>query len=398
MAKTRRYFNVADYGADGDGVQESFPAFRTAFFMAAAVGGVVFIPAGDYRCSETIRFANIRKNIAVRGDGSNVSVIIGNGRDLFDLKFDQDGVMQTWGLTMENVRLEARGKGGRALSVSYGNPSITQDHYQPSVTIRNVVVASGPASWWDNGIRIEAAWNITMENVFVSGDSAGGNWNAMHGRGLELERMCVNGHFTNVRCNFWSTGVYYNACDGGNAEGFFFSNCSMVGVKRGVWITGNGAIDGAARMSTFVWMGGMIECRVKDVEGGSAAFHLVRVWTALISGVQMLAEALPTTHTTYGVFLDSCHGVVIKTCDINAWHFGVYTVGHCRAILVEGNTRTNCANLVQFNPGCVGSLCLDGVDTGETDTHNLNNLEFQNLQRRVAVKAPVSPLELESRG
>jgi hypothetical protein len=351
---TNRLFNICDYGAMGDGAQDDTLAIQTALAAATEANACLYIPAGQFKITQPLVLAGLQTQVTIRGDGSNISVLLAHGTDGLRLGFEQLGAMQPWGLNLMDVGFRAIGRAGTAITVSYGNPQVTNDHYRPSTVLRNIVVASDDLGSWSNGINITSAWNITISDVHVSGDSAGGNWNAMSGNGIQLNRMCVNAHLINVRCNFWATGFYYHANGGGNTEGLFFSNCSLIAVQRGVWITGNAAIP-APRVSTMTWTGGLIECRVGGVQGGSAAFHLVNVWTALITGVQMIAEILPSTHTTYAVFADNCAGLVLTGCDFNAWHHGLFTVGVCRAISSHGNTYTNCAIQNCFNQGTVTS-------------------------------------------
>jgi hypothetical protein len=375
-----RIFNARDAGAFGDGGKDDWAALQSALTDAAAVDGVLLLPAGRYLISKPLALTGCRSCIALRGDGANVSVIVAQGGiDALCLDFEQDGARQPWGINLQDVGFEAVGRAGTAIRISYGNPVSTSDHYRPSTTIRAVSVVSGPAGSWSGGIDIEAAWNVTMDDVYVSGDSCGGNWNAMSGNGIQFRRMCINAHLTNVRCNFWAVGFFYDAAGGGNTEGLFFSNCSMVAVQRGNWIIGNPS-GSAPRMSTFVWTGGMIECRVSGVEGGSAAFHLVNVWSALITGAQLIADVLPTTHTTYGLFLDNCAGIVVTGCDVNAWNIGLFTTGQCTAINSHGNTYTNCARQNVFNPGTVqsrsfGHVCFNDKPNDQ-DPGGANRLGF----------------------
>ncbi|MGH7945338.1 MAG: glycosyl hydrolase family 28-related protein [Opitutaceae bacterium] len=377
---TTRLFNIRTYGAVGDGTHDDSAAIQSAMEAAVAANACLYIPAGEFKITQPLLLNGLESQVAIRGDGANISIVVAHGgTSALSLTFEQLGAMQPWGLNLMAVGFRARGRAGTAITVSYGNPQITNEHYRPSVVLRNVVVASDHLGSWSNGISITAAWNISMSDVHVSGDSAGGNWNAMTGSGIELNRMCVNAHFTNVRCSFWATGFYYHAAGGGNTEGIFFTNCSIIGVQRGVWITGNSTTP-APRVSTVTWTGGLIECRVGGVEGGSAAFHFVNVWTALITGVQLIAETLPATHTTYGVFADNCAGLVLTGCDLNAWHYGLFTVGNCRAINSHGNTYTNCAIQNCFNQGTVASRSYGHVlfnnPPNDQDHPGVNKLGF----------------------
>jgi hypothetical protein len=246
----KRIFNVCAYGAVGDGTHDDSAAIQSALEAAVASSGCLYIPAGHFKTTRPLVLSGLKSQVAIRGDGPNISVLQAHdGNDVLRLDFEQLGAMQPWGLNLMDVGFRAVGRAGTAITVSYGNPEVTSDHYQPSTVLRNVVIASDHLGSWSNGINITAAWNITMTDVSVSGDSAGGNWNALSGSGIHLNRMCVNAHFSNVRCNFWATGIFYHAEGGGNTEGLFFSNCSLIAVQRGVWITGNGG-EPAPRVST----------------------------------------------------------------------------------------------------------------------------------------------------
>lgn len=353
---TQRTFDITANGAVGDGIADDWAAIQDALQKASTANGCLYIPAGRYHCSHPLSLLGLRRNIAIRGDGQNVSILVATGgENLLSLSFDQLGANQPWGLNLVDVSFRAVGRAGTAITVSYGNPAVTNDHFQPSVVMRGVTVASDHLGSWSNGIRVEAAWNVSMTDVYVSGHSFGGRWNELSGRGIQLDRMCVNSHFANVHCNFWAVGFCAHASAGINTEGLFFSNCSMVAVKRGVWIAGDAGNRIAPRISTLTWTGGLIECRVGGVLDGSAAFHLQNVWTALIQGVQCITETLTCPTTTYGIIAQDCNGLVVTGCDLNAWNRGVFTTGKCAGITVVGNTFTNTAEPVAFGSGCTSS-------------------------------------------
>lgn len=375
-------FNVRDFGALGNGLANDAPAVQSALDCAKKFDGTLYLPPGRYLCREAIVCGNLRSRISIIGDGANVSqLFFTDGSEGIVLGFEQDGAMQPFGLTMLNVGLVARGRCGNALSIDYGAPEITSDHYQPSTQIRGVSVISDNLGSWSNGIVIADAWNVSMTDVFVSGDSANGVWNNMSGHGIRFERMCVNAHLLNVRCNFWAVGLFYQNASGPNTEGIFCTNCSMVAVKRGVWIIGN-ADHIAPRVSTLVWNGGMIENRVGGVLDGSAAFHLHNVWTALINGCQMLTETLDVPGTTYGLFLDNCASIVVTGCDLSGWKIGLITVGQCRAICSHGNTFANTPHQTFFTQDTIRSRSYGHVlfndDASETDESGRNRIGFVN--------------------
>lgn len=352
-----RTFNVRDFGAKGDGVADDTTAIQRSLNAVAAssIGGCVYIPAGTFRITNALILRGTKVSVSIRGDGDGATVILADGGiNALDLSFLQDGVTQPFGLSLENMCFRAISRAGTAITVSYGDPPVTSDHFQPSVTLRGVTVASSPTGSWSHGIDIDAAWNISMTDVFLSGDPMGGQWGKLSGAGIRLRRMCVNSHFVNCRCNFWADGFLYDNSSGPNTEGLFFANCSCVAVKRGVRIVGNPDAV-APRVSTFTWTGGAIELRVTGVTELSAAFSLVNVWTALISSCQAITDALPEGKLTYAVLLENCHGVVVTGCDLNAFVYGVHSAGACKAISSHGNTFTNCAKQTVFPDGTMDS-------------------------------------------
>lgn len=364
----------------GDGIADDTDALQWMIDQSLDGLSAVVLAAGRYKITRPLVRISHSK-IAIRGAGDNVSVIVAHETSAMIFHFGQVGQDQPHGVRLLDIGFEAVGRCGTAIAISYGNPVATTDHSQASTVLRNVSVVSGPGGSWSNGLDIEAAWNVTMSDVYVSGSSAAGVWNNLAGDGIRFRRMCVNAHLVNVRCNFWSTGLRYDAAGGGNTEGLFCSNCSMVGVKRGVWITGNP--DAAApRVSTLTWTGGMIECRVTGVADVSAAFYLEHVWTAMITAVQCLAESVPTEagKNTYGFLVVQCAGVVVNACDINAWNYGFHTALACKAIAVTNCTFTNAEKQVIFAPGCEDSRSYGHVrfnnDRFEWSASETNKLGF----------------------
>jgi hypothetical protein len=360
-------FNIKAYGAAGDGVADDSANIRSAFEAAAAVNGAVYIPAGDYLCRSAIDLAELSSRFSVFGDGPNVSSILAKGCDGIRLAFEQDNGQQPYGVVMRGFGVKAIGDAKRAIAISYGQPEVTNDHYRPAVTLTDMTIESGNAGSFANGVLLEGAWNPRVRNLFISGSAAHAQWNNLAGVGLELRGMCVNAHLADVTCNFWKTGLQAHGSAAGNTEGIFATNCSMVGVQRGVWIKGAPAV-GAGRISTLTWTGGMIEGRFKGVKeaNGKAAFHIEHVWTALITGAQMISDTIETDGLSYGVVPQDCHGVVVTGCDINAFNRGVLTTGSCRGISVHGNTFTNVANQVHFTQGTsrsrsYGNVCVNNA-------------------------------------
>ena len=364
----KNVYNLYDFGAVGDGMTDDSQALHDAIEVSLKrTLGCVLIPPGDYYCPRLPKDYSVNEftSLSFMGYGSNVSrLFLESG---LNLRLSQNGIHQAEGLTISDIGIHAANPdSGTALTISYGNPTISNEHYVVGPRIRGVSIVSGEGDAWGNGILLEGVWNPTLDDVFISGSSAGGNWNNMRGIGVELRGMCVNAHLSNVRTNFWATGLLAHGIrNNKNTEGIFCSNCDMVGVQRGVWLAGDASITGAPRIHTLNWTGGMIENRVGGVTGGSAAFHLQDVWGVSIVGCTMLTETWDCPTTSYAVIAQDCRRVAVSSCDITAYHEGIYTTGACKAMSVIGNTFAAIKNgrPVAFNDGCVG--CVEGFNTVE---------------------------------
>lgn len=65
-------FDVRDYGAVGDDADDDAAALQAALDAAAAIGGAVRVPRGQYRTSKTLL---VSSGVSVRGDGKGATTI-----------------------------------------------------------------------------------------------------------------------------------------------------------------------------------------------------------------------------------------------------------------------------------------------------------------------------------
>ena len=354
----------ADFGAKIDGVTDDSDALQACIMTALACNGVVRLPPGRLLITRCISFPETAANLAIEGYGSNVSAIVARNCQAFDFNFAQNEAQQPWGVQMKSFSIRAEANCPLAISLSYGWPAVSNDHNEATNLIRDVQIISSTEGVWQNGIKIVGAWNMMLDNLWVSGDSCGGQWGKMCGTGIQFRGSCVNSHLTNCRVNFFADGIHVSTRPGGpNTEGLFVSNTSMVAVKRGITIVGSPAAP-APRMSTLTVTGGLIECRVGGVgpEEISGGIYLTDVWTALITGVQILAEALPPEgKVTYGILAVDSAGVVATACDLNAVLHGFHVAGTSKACACHGNTFTNCKEQVVLAPNTVDSRSYGNV-------------------------------------
>lgn len=370
-------------GPAGDHARDITTALTSALeVIAYGGGGQLYIPPGDWLVTRRLAFAAIRHSISLRGAGAGVSRLVFADCDGLSFEFEQSGIQQPAGLDLCDLTLAARGATGTALAVSYGAPEVTNDHYRPSVTLDRCRVESSDAGWWANGLDFADCWNASLSNLFLSGGAQGGKWANLTGAALNLRRMAVNTHLTNVRAAFWKTGLRCQVEEqlvgpAHHPEGIFVANSSFVAVHQGVSLCGVAA--GTGRISTLTWHGGLIENRVGGVPSPCSAFDLSRVHTALLSGVQCITETITENLApTVAIMADACSGVTVQGCDLNAYTYGVLTNGPTRAVAVQGNTFTNTPHQVYFRAGTKASRSAGNVvvnnDKFEHDEDGANTL------------------------
>lgn len=66
------YFNVQNYGAAGDGINDDTTPLQNAILAAYALGGTVFFPSGTYKITATL---TMYTGVSLLGEGSEASVI-----------------------------------------------------------------------------------------------------------------------------------------------------------------------------------------------------------------------------------------------------------------------------------------------------------------------------------
>ncbi len=352
------------FGATGAGTDDT-KAFADALAaIQEAGGGMLYVPPGEYY-AERIVIPRLECPLTISGCGAGVTEI--QSEYGIDIGLAQVGLRQPFRLHLANFSLSTAGRETRetGITVRAHHFGATNEHYNSPLRISNVEVVSDAHFAWANGIRLVGVWNAQLENLFVTGatrdiDAVGGDWSALRGSGITLEDMCVNATLTNVHTNFWAEGLKAHAAQL-NTEGIFCTGCTMVGVKRGVWLRGNPAGGPGPRIHTFQWQGGMIENRAGKVTGGIAAFHFENVWSASIQGCQMITETMDTLEPTYGVIPQDCRRVLVSGCEINAYHHAFLSTGEAEGHVVAHNSFPNCSHRVTFNEGA--SNCIERSNT-----------------------------------
>ncbi|RJF81555.1 hypothetical protein D3877_15545 [Azospirillum cavernae] len=242
-------FNVKSYGATGNGSTDDTGAVNAARnALVAAGGGVLYFPAGIYILSQSITIDMTgQKAVSIKGDGMEVS----------EIRFtDVDGFKATAGAG--NYWLRAGGQQFAAfhasdLTLSTTSTSNTRHALwfdggslvgrpMPSPTISRVAFRGATTmeeGWW-TGLVIQDASNshVTDCEFIVCGEGK------FKGRSIVYWTSASGKDATDhtiTACNFVYGHTAVLATQ--YCEGIYMTNCSIVGVKYGVyWDCGeNGA-------------------------------------------------------------------------------------------------------------------------------------------------------------
>lgn len=190
-------FNVKDYGAVGDDVNDDTSAIQTALDAANAVGGgTVYLPRGTYRISSALTLYN---HIALIGDGDFVT-------DIHQVSTNQHGLVgaSLIYIRIESLRLTGPGQGnGSGSGIAF---TVEFDY----CIMRDMTVTD----WGSTGIDIEQPIVSNFTRVISRLNGASGFY--VHGTGLGAGTSCV---FDNC----WTHDNISN--------GFYFQNmtyCALV--------------------------------------------------------------------------------------------------------------------------------------------------------------------------
>lgn len=349
-------FNVRWFGAKGDDLNNDFVPIQAAITKAkASTTGTVYFSAGNYRISAVLVVpSSPAGNISFVGDGPNVSTIIAApgiapAFNALEANFVDNGILQDNRITITGLGFRTLKNGGTAITVSYGNPAVTQNHLNQSVLIDNVSVKSdGSSANWANGIDIMSAWSCQISNTFISGNPQGTVWANLTGDGIRMRRSCVNSQISNVQVSFFLNAFHWTAegvaATDVNTEGLTFSNCIFTAVQRGTYIEGNpNAIVGglpAPRVSGLSWNGGVL-----DLRATRSGFDLINVQDFMVSNTMIVTEAVAGV----GLTCSTCSNGTISNIDFNAVGLGLVTQGICDKISIYGCSFTNTNSQVSFS-------------------------------------------------
>ena len=104
----KKYVNVKEYGAAGDGVTDDTEAIEKSVKKALAINGTVYFPEGTYLVKQTVSVSkDDSKVLRFKGDGAGLSAVIGDGSldgSIFDIGLK-------YNFNMYDLKVSHRGNG-----------------------------------------------------------------------------------------------------------------------------------------------------------------------------------------------------------------------------------------------------------------------------------------------
>jgi hypothetical protein len=370
--------NVVHFGAS-----PSASAYTNTIAIQSAVnvavirgGGSIYFPAGTYQISSSITLSNPQCSMTFRGDGSAISIIKQIGaadQNGFDFNMDSGSADdRIYRVDIFDLGFHrSTTAGGSAIKINWG-PTQSSQHTDPMLIMRGVhirgadiggVVGAGP--WWEKGLYLSSVWNAQVSQCFIAGRVvAPTNYADLTGIGIYMTGFCANNHFTDVDASFWDTGFQYTT--GGASvwmEGLWFADCSMVSVRTGINIAGDGS--GGIRVSLVTWVGGIIEMR-----RGREGFKLANVHDFMVSSMMIIQDN--QSGTLYGIYGDRLGGASIVGVNFYGIENGVKLFTGSRQVVVSSCEFRGGTTHFEADSGVGGCRCFGNVfyDVGPSMVDN----------------------------
>jgi len=190
--------NVLDFGAKGDGttddtaaIQAAINSLATTSSASATGGGTVYIPAGKFRITSTIKIGH---NITLLGNGAGGYPFIGVNSKMSEISADFGATVNQWAIDSATY-MTATG-----LAVAYDawvNASIdTAYNSLHNVAIKNLVIRDANESLQTNvpwgAIRLVGCPNAIIENISIAGFGIGVQLNTSFGTSISKITTITN--------------------------------------------------------------------------------------------------------------------------------------------------------------------------------------------------------------
>lgn len=229
--------NVREFGAKGDGRTDDTAAFTKAAEAIPETGGVLYIPAGCYRLTKSVRVFN--RAVAVRGDGIGISKLVwpagvkslGVGITQSRSQGNNTDFTHIYGLSLYTNQANL----GTALAIDlsgqvHKQTGVVMNRTNARICIEQVEIRgeNSDAQGWKRAIWLNHGHHAVISNVHITGRTQGGGEAGIHLDGL--------GSPTEVQISqTWVFHVNRALHITGNVEGVKLQQCDFVAVQFGVY-------------------------------------------------------------------------------------------------------------------------------------------------------------------
>jgi hypothetical protein len=234
--------NVLAAGADPSGVTDSTNAIQHALDVLAAVGGgILWIPPGTYRVTQTLTFIGTGTLKIMGVPGS--SLLRQETATLFSL--------QASAIVLDGFSLLCAMQAATAFDFTVSLPTLTAR----DLTGKTI----DDSSWWDFFFKTSNLSNSLFENISVANAVSTGQSNLTYVRGAFVNASggssgASNNRYIGVTTRAFYYGFYFNSTAGA-IHHQTFSNCEIMQSRIGVSINNSSSTS----MHALSWNGGTIE-------------------------------------------------------------------------------------------------------------------------------------------
>jgi len=367
------WFDVMDYGATGNGSTDDTAAIQSALTAAAAGGGTVYCPAGQYLVTPTSSGPALSvggNGIRLLGASSKASTLVkGASGVLLSISgpaADTTGATHRKYCSVEDLGFNGNGKTGVLLELYYNDNCYFRDVFMSS----NKDICIDAVEFWDSrfyNLAIESstgtAGSTTQPNIWLRNSSATSGWgyssdnvNQIHFIGCRLEAFGTGG--------LWITDGTLAA----NApNGIYLTDCKFEtsSVQGGPHLWVDPSCRHVYATNIYCYSGGFAS--------GYSTAQSVIVWGGIASALEnvLIANGSPAT-VACGVDLYSGSGVVAVVRNVT----GLYNTAPTK-------------NHIVYEPSSIGDFRVENSfgSLGSQAGGTIPTKNFQNAPLRLVAGA-----------
>ena len=350
VAQKNGIYNVADFGARGDGKRDCSAAFQKA--MDAIVrdgGGQLFIPKGEFLILKQVQAEAPKLAFSILGLGLGVSnLLCDNSEGVFRFRYTEINSQ----ITLRDFSLFAMREGaGTAIDIEHRSKG--NSHHR-ALMVENVEMRShdNRKDYFDVGLRAQDVWRPIFSAVVFAGPFGRGvSSNLSESSPIYRARIAfdVSGAYAPrfQNCYAWSAQTGYKLVDPDNpgAEDGTLLNSYAVECAIGVDVMTTGVEP------QLLIDGGHYNCR--DVGIKIVGRKFVNIVNCLMYNVDLQNQG-PSNYVD--IYLENCNNVIVAN---NIFQFkgraertNVMVTGRSFSIDIKQNRFNAYANAVTVEAGC----------------------------------------------